>query len=352
MTPSIRPEAYGASMTSEHCLRGLPAEVLVWPGAVPGAPQRSLAAGARSLWRWGSLATQASRPGSWKHAGIDVEEVLRANFVLGKTVVSAGFWPSRGRRHEAHEAGASGPLLAYTALAALLNGLAWVAYLYAFARGPLAIVQTISASYSAVAVVLALLFLRERLLGAQVAGVVLVIVASMLLGYAGEVPSAGGRGGWLPACFASAVPVGRQRGGRQATHEFLPERTRQRFLAVHGLGLAATVLPYGLWLAPAAAGTGEAGLFLPTLLVVLLYLAGDLGVYGAMARGPAGPSSTRSSGSTRFHAQRGAGDRRSPRGLEWSAMRHGLGRRVLVLPAAENPLTRLLARPAKARTDP
>ncbi len=310
-----------------------------------GAPARSLAW--VPLLAVGLLSTGLAA-GVWKHAGIDVGRFC-VLFVIGKTVVSAGFWPSRGRRHEA---GASGPFLAFAALAALLNGLAWVAYLIAFERGPLAIVQTISASYSAVAVVLALLFLRERLLGAQVAGVALVVVASMLLGYAEEAPSAGSRGGWLPACFASAVLWGAN--AVVAKHAYsLPGADPARFLAVHGLGLAATVLPYGLWLAPAAAdGARPAGLVLPTLLVVLLYLAGDLGVYGAMARGPASivhpifglypiPSIA--------YAALVIGDR--PGKLEWFAIAMASAGVILTLPAADNPLTRLLARPAKARTE-
>jgi drug/metabolite transporter (DMT)-like permease len=274
----------------------------------------------------------------WKHAGIDVGRFC-VLFVIGKTVVSAGFWPSRGRRHDA---GSSRPFLAFAALAAVINGLAWVAYLIAFERGPLAIVQTISASYSAVAVVLAVLFLRERLLGAQAAGVALVVVASMVLGYVGEAPSAGGRGGWLPLSFASAALWGAN--AVVAKHAYgLPGADPARFLAVHGLGLAATVLPYGLWLAPG--GEARAGLVLPTLLVVRQYLAGDLGVYGAMARGPASvvhpifglypiPSIA--------YAALVIGDR--PGELEWSAIAMASAGAILALPAADNPLTRLLAR--------
>jgi drug/metabolite transporter (DMT)-like permease len=276
--------------------------------------------------------------GVWKHAGIDVGKFC-VLFVIGKTVVSAGFWPSRGRQHEA---GASGPFLAFAALAAVLNGLAWVAYLIAFERGPLAIVQTISAGYSAVAAVLAVLFLRERLLGAQVAGVALVVVASMLLGYAGEAPSTGGRGGWLALSLASAALWGAN--AVVAKHAYgLPGADQARFLLVHGLGLAATVLPYGLWLAPG--GARSAGLVLPALLVALLYLAGDLGIYGAMARGPASivhPIFGLYAIPSIAYAALVIGDR--PGALEWSAITMASAGVILVLPAADNPLTRLLAR--------
>jgi drug/metabolite transporter (DMT)-like permease len=278
--------------------------------------------------------------GVWKHAGIDMARFC-VLYVAGKTVVSVGFWPARGRQHGA----GSRPFLAFAALAAVLNGLAWVAYLIAFERGPLAIVQTISAGYSAVATVLAVVFLRERLLGAQAVGVALVVVASMVLCYAGEAPSAGSRGGWLPTSLASAAFWGAN--AVVAKHAYgLPGADQPRFFAVHGLGLAATVLPYGLWLAAGRAeGARPAGGILPALLVVLLYLAGDLGIYGAMMRGPASivhPIFGLYAIPSIAYVALVLGDR--PGALEWSAIAVASAGVILVLPAADNPLIRLLAR--------
>ena len=285
--------------------------------------------------------------GVWKHAGIDVATFC-VLFVIGKTVVSAGFWPARGR----HGAGVSGRFLAFAALAALLNGLAWVTYLFAFERGPLAIVQTISAGYSAVATVLAVVFLRERILGAQAAGVALVVVASMVLGYAAEGPSAGPRGGWLPTSVASALLWGANAVVAKYAYG-LPGADQPRFLAIHGLGLAATVLPYGVWLSAGCAdGARPARVVLPALLVVLLYLAGDLAVYGAMARGPASivhPIFGLYAIPSIAYAALVIGDRIGA--LEWSAIAVASAGVVLALPAADNPLIRLLARyrPRKER---
>ncbi len=280
--------------------------------------------------------------GVWKHTGVGVARFC-VLFVIGKAVASAGYWPFRERGHGAR---ASLPFLAFAALSALLNGLAWVAYLFAFEHGPLAIVQTISAGYSTVAAVLAVLFLRERLVGAQVAGVALVVVASMALGYAGEAPSAGSRGAWLAACVASAALWGVN--AVIAKHAYgLPGADQSRFFAVQALGLAATVLPYGLWLS-VAGGAGAArpgGLALPALLVVLLYLIGDLGIYGAMARGPASivhPVIGLYAIPSVAYAALVMGDR--PGKIEWSAIAMASAGVILVLPAADNPVTRLLAR--------
>ncbi len=266
--------------------------------------------------------------GVWKHAGVDVG-VFCVVFVIGKTAVSAGFWPSRSRPQPG---GGSRRFLAFAALAALLNGLAWVAYLIAFERGPLAIVQTISAGYAAVAAVLAVVFLRERLTRVQIAGAVLVVVASMALGYAGETPSAGGRGGWLPTCIASAVLWGAN--GVVAKHAYgLPGADPSRFLAIHGLGLAATLLPYGLWLG-ACSAVGARPL-LPALLVVVLYLIGDLGIYAAMARGPASivhPIFGLYAIPTIAYAALVIGER--PGKLEWCAIAMASTGVILVLPPA------------------
>src|SRR5262249_18903433 len=106
-----------------------------------------------------------------------------------------------------------------------------------------------------------------------------------------------------------------------------------RFFLVHGLGLVITLLPYGLWLAPGAAiGGGAAG------VGVLLYVARDLCIYAASARGPAslvhppvGPYTLPAPA----YGGLGLGDR--PGCLGWPGIALALGGIVLVLPARDNP---------------
>jgi drug/metabolite transporter (DMT)-like permease len=276
--------------------------------------------------------------GVWKHAAIELSSFC-VLFVAAKAVVGAGLWAARGRRGD--DPG-SRPFLAFSLLAAALNGLAWIAYFTAFERGPLAIVQTVTATYTAVAAVLAVLFLRERLSGVQVAGVGIIVLAGMLLAYAGEDPTAAARGGWVPACLAAVGLWGAN--AVAAKHAWnLPGADAPRFFVAHALGLGATVLPYGVWLAPAGhAGAGGAA---AAWLVVLLYTAGDLGIYAASARVPASVVTPLIGLYPLPAIAYGAlvlGDR--PGELGWAGIALALPGTVLVLPAADNPVARLLAR--------
>ena len=184
-------------MASDHRLRGLPAED---PGLSPAASSRHPLAWAPLL-GVGVLCSGIAA-GVWKHAGIDAARFC-VPFVIAKTAVSAGLWAARGRRPIADRA--SRPFLAFAGGSAVLNGLAWIAYFIAFERGPLAIVQTVTSTYTAVAAVLALIFLRERLARAQALGVAIVVVAT--LGISARVRRGGvSRGGSTAAGSRRASP--------------------------------------------------------------------------------------------------------------------------------------------------
>lgn len=219
--------------------------------------------------------------GVWKHAGISVGSFC-VFFAVSKLLLGGGLWARLGRGRFVDRA--SRPFLTSALLAAVINGLGWIAYFIAFERGPLAVVQSVTAAYTAFAAVMAVLFLRERLSRAQAAGVALVVAAGMLLAYAGEAPSAGGRGGgWLAASFAAVVLWG----ATAVISKYAYDRSRAdhpRFFLVQAIGLLVTIFPYGLSLAPAP--QGGAGGIAGALVVAILYAAGDLCVYTAIARGP------------------------------------------------------------------
>lgn len=92
-------------------------------------------------------------------------------------------------------------------LAYLIEGAAWVCYYESLARGPVSIVGTMSAAYAAPNVLLAYLFLGERLLAHQYVGVVFVILGCVFLGYAPE--DGEGDGGakkgrtWIPLALTA-----------------------------------------------------------------------------------------------------------------------------------------------------
>lgn len=270
--------------------------------------------------------------GVWKHAHVDVGAFCLC-FVLGKAAVSAGFLATPGRWPVVDRA--SRPFLAASLVAAALNGLAWVAYFVAFERGPLAVVQTLTAAYTAVSAVLAVVFLRERLSRAQTVGVVLVVAAGMLLTCAGHEPATGGRGPWLAATFAAVALWGSSTVVAKYAYGLARADDRRFFLA-HGLGMLATVLPFGLWSAPSHGGHGAA-----TLAVVLLYVVGDLALFAAIARGPASivnPLSGLYPIPTIAYAALVLGE--APDRVGWAAIALVLPGLVLVVPGAAGSLTR------------
>lgn len=219
--------------------------------------------------------------GVWKHADVDVARFC-VLFAIAKLVVGGGLWAAGGRPSFTDRV--SRPFLGYAFLAASINGLGWIAYFIAFTRGPLGVVQSVTAAYTAFAAVLAVLFLRERLSRAQAVGVALVVAAGVLLAYTGEAPGVGARsGGWLAASFAAVGFWGVT--AVMSKHAYdQPRADHARFFLVQALGLLIAILPYGLALAPAerrGPGSGAGA-----LIVALLYVAGDLGVYAAIARGP------------------------------------------------------------------
>jgi drug/metabolite transporter (DMT)-like permease len=219
--------------------------------------------------------------GVWKYTGMSTAAFC-VLYALAKTVVLWGAWGiwgegpvvDRGSLRFARAAVVTG----------VINGLAWIAYFFAFTRGPVAIVQTVTAMSSVVAAVLAVLFLRERFAHAQLGGIALVIGASLLLAYFGAESGAGGaRSGWLPASFAAAALWGTN--SAMAKYAYgLPGAGDLRLNLGQWLGFMVTVLPYGLFLAPAEPWFPRGAAL--SLGVVLLHVAGEIGVFAAIRRGP------------------------------------------------------------------
>jgi drug/metabolite transporter (DMT)-like permease len=204
--------------------------------------------------------------------------------VLAKTFLNWGSFlgfgprplvPPRGRR-----------FLAVALVGQGVNGLAWIGYFLALDRGPAALVGTITAAYTAVAVVLAVLFLGERLWPAQAVGVGLVVLAGALLGYStGDPATAGATGeGWLALSLLTlcgwgvAVCIFKYAYG-------LPGADDHRFFVTNWAGMGLTLLPYGLLSAHGAAFNPSA--LLLGLVIVLFYAIGDLTLFRAIRLGPA-----------------------------------------------------------------
>ncbi|MEZ4299524.1 MAG: DMT family transporter [Polyangiaceae bacterium] len=131
-------------------------------------------------------------------------------FFFAKSIVNLGYFAYYyGTKPElSASAGLSAlPASAFVmgSLAYCLEGVAWICYYESIARGPVSIVGTMSAAYAAPNVLFAYLFLGERLLVHQYAGVALVIVACVGLGYAPDEEEDGKKKGraWIPLALTA-----------------------------------------------------------------------------------------------------------------------------------------------------
>lgn len=220
--------------------------------------------------------------------------------------------------------------LRWTLLGQLFNGAAWICYFQALATGPAALVQTITASYTALAAVLALIFLRERLVGVQLLGIALTVVATTLLSGTGGEAAAGSH--WFGyslatlLCWAVSVVI-----FKHAYNQ--PGASDTVFFIGNWIGMLLTLLPYGL-----SQGATFPAVGLGTV-VVLLYAVGDLTLFAAIARGPAAivsPLSGLYPVPTLIYAATVLHERILP--VQWVATCMVLVAIVLVVPAAENPV--------------
>lgn len=263
-------------------------------------------------------------------------------FVLAKTVTNWGAWLLWGDRRKPLVDPASKDFLRLSLMGQICNGLAWICYFVALGTGPAALVNTITAAYTALAAVLAMLFLKERLAAVQALGVAMVVAAAMILGYA-----AGGAGsaeglGWLGASglcllfWAVAVIVFKHAYNQPGADDY-------RFFVVNWVGMVLTMLPYGLLNSRADAWTPDA--WLQGGIICLLYCVGDLTLFAAIARGPASivspvsglyPVPTILYSALYLHLVLS--------GMQWTALAMVLVALVLIVPAPDNPILRILQR--------
>lgn len=216
--------------------------------------------------------------GLWKTSMLDFSQFLLL-FFLVKTVTNPVAWLAGGRPNPA--APARRAFLKYALLGQLVNGLAWICYFKALSTGPAALVQTITAAYTALTVVLALGFLKERLVAVQVLGVAMVIASSVVLGFTTGAQGEGS-GLWFYASLGTLVCWGVCTAIFKHAYN-QPEANDSVFFLANWIGMGATVLPMALF---QGARLPEEGISLG-LLIVTLYALGDLTLFAAINRGPA-----------------------------------------------------------------
>ena len=279
--------------------------------------------------------------GFWKLADLSTGQFCLL-FVLAKVVLNTGYWIGLGCPRVEWNA-----FLRYTLLGQVINGFAWAGYFSALATGPAAIVQTVTAAYTALAAVLAVIFLKERLVAIQVVGVAMVVGAGMLLGYGGGSDGSAGQAGWFAyslvtlLCWGMAVVVFKHAYNQEGANDAV-------FSLGNLLGMAVTLLPFG-FMTTSGGERWAAGLVPLAWLVVILYAVGDLTLFAAINRGPATivsplsglyPIPTIAYSALVLHE--------AVLGSQWVAIAMVLVAIVLVVPADDNPVMKLL-RPASSK---
>jgi drug/metabolite transporter (DMT)-like permease len=276
--------------------------------------------------------------GLWKTSSLAFGQFC-VLFFATKSVVNWGAWLANGLPNPFQAERRA--FLRGALLGQMVNGIAWICYFKALSTGPAAIVQTITAAYTALTVVLALIFLKERLVAIQVLGVAMVVGSSVALGLTSG-STEGGQGNlWFYASLGTLLSWGictaifkhayNQKGANDTV-----------FFLTNWVGMGLTVLPFGL--AQGGARIPEEGLALG-LLIVLLYSLGDLTLFAAINRGPASivsplsglyPLPTIAYSALVLHEVISR--------AQWVAVGVVLVALVLIVPASENPVLKLLGR--------
>jgi drug/metabolite transporter (DMT)-like permease len=219
--------------------------------------------------------------GVWKHAALTAGQFC-VLFVVVKVATNLGAWAAFSRRSIFDREARA--FIKWCFWGHLVNGLAWICYFVALSTGPTAIVQTVTAGYTALTVVLALIILKERTTKVQLAGVALVVAAAMIIGYTTSGTTEASDRTWFIASLLTIVFWG-------AAMVFFKHAYNQpgaddwRFFVINFVGMALTVLPYGLTQLEGANWSPDA--LALGAVIVLLYAVGDLTLFAALARGPA-----------------------------------------------------------------
>jgi len=219
--------------------------------------------------------------GIWKHAALTAAQFC-VLFVAVKVATNLGAWAAFSRKNIfARDARTFAKFCFW---GHIINGLAWICYFVALSTGPAAIVQTVTAGYTALAALLALIILKERATIVQLLGIALVIGAAMMIGYSTGATEASSDRTWFVASMLTILFWG----GAMVFFKHAynqPGADDWRFFVINFIGMALTVLPYGLATLEGATWSPDA--IALGALIVLLYAVGDLTLFAALARGPA-----------------------------------------------------------------
>ena len=198
-------------------------------------------------------------------------------FWIAKTVVNLGWWGFHGHPNPFVDS----KLALYGTLAYVLEGIGWICYYESIVSGPISIVGTLSAAYAAPTVVFMYLFLHEKLLPFEYAGVVLVILGCAGLAYSPPDPDAKITDRrWIPLAITALVVWGLW--NTLVKYCYDPLKATQEVMSVYNVfGAGLTLGLYGLiFSGKAPAAPGEAA---RSAIPMAVMAGGDLAVIVAYA---------------------------------------------------------------------
>jgi transporter family protein len=167
-----------------------------------------------------------------------------------------------------------------------INGIAWLYYYKALEKGSVSIVGTITAAYPTVTVLLAWMFLGEKLLPLQYAGIAVIILAGLLITYQKDTSTAYGPGDrWILHAGVTFLLWGVASAIFKAAFNAAGADTIS-FFVHNALMFSLVLVPYGLKDTRGKSWGTRKELAL-AMIPVTLFCIGDLALFRAIELGPA-----------------------------------------------------------------
>lgn len=220
----------------------------------------------------------------------DVPPALFCLFlVLARALVNLGYFAST--KHPAPFNGDSSFMLVGI-LAYILDGLGWILYFESIVYGPITIVGTLSATYPALTLLFAQVFLHEKLVPLQYVGVAMVLAGCLGLSYSPPDPEGEGKTTsrrWIPLAICALICWGAAQ--TLLKYSYGLDGASEGNMALYAtFGGMLTLGLYGAAKMLRARKNGASGPkvpFLHSFLPMAMMAGGDLGVIVATSTGPA-----------------------------------------------------------------
>lgn len=197
-------------------------------------------------------------------------------FWLAKSLVNLFWWAYNGHPNPFGNM----TLVGLGTLAYVLEGIGWICYYESIVSGPITIVGTLSAAYAAPTVLFLYLFLGEKLVGIQYAGVALVILGCAGLSYSPPDPDAKVTDRrWIPLAITALIVWGLW--NTLVKYCYDKHAAVQEVMSVYNVfGAGLTLGLYGFLFRGKAGAAGE---FARAALPMAVMAGGDLAVIVAYA---------------------------------------------------------------------